>query len=88
LGTAVVYWLSPRFRAIAQVLFWVFVVTSIVDLFQIGRMSSVGASALKLARREGVGVEFSRWLTESHIVRLVANIISWALLFILYRRIW
>ena len=51
-------------------------------------MSSVGASALKLARREGVGVEFSRWLTESHIVRLVANIISWALLFILYRRIW
>jgi hypothetical protein len=87
-GTAAAYWLSPRFHVIAQVLYWIFVAFSIVDLFQIATMALSDASSLKLARSEGVDLEFSRWLTASYVVRLVANIASWGLLYILLRRIW
>lgn len=87
-GTAFVYWLAGVWRTGAQVAFFIFVLSTVLDAFWALFGTGAGVIGDILARKAGEGIKDQRWLWAANAVRLVDVAIACGLLFVLYQRIW
>jgi len=88
LATAFGYWLAGVWRLGAQALFWLFAGLSALEALHLLSVAGAGTVGWALLKREGATIENGEWLRRATFVRLGALVVSTALLYVLYRRIW
>lgn len=87
-GTAFTYWFVGKWLLGSKVLFWSFLVITVMEGIQIASTLKSGAKASKEAKQNGVDPQTLIWLHRAGYVRVVSLFIAIALLAILYLKIW